>query len=181
MRTETQTPLAHLGEVPETYRHEWRHARAAAPLVLPGSVFKWYHLHREGDSVPPALDAEARRCVTDAVAAGDWGDRGVGHGLNFAVLHYSTTMANLSTAMAYLIVGVWAEHQELWEKLYTKDMREPGAFVRRERVGQDVVTLCVWELGVVCHERAAWHRYLFSARAEADKAAYLADTCHGRV
>ena len=40
---------------------------------------------------------------------------------------------------------------------------------------------CVWELGVTCHERMAWHRYLFSERAAADKRAWLEDLYAGPV
>jgi hypothetical protein len=36
-------------------------------------------------------------------------------------------------------------------------------------------------LGVICHERQAWQRYLFSARDTAAKRAWLADTYAGEV
>ena len=39
--------------------------------------------------------------------------------------------------------------------------------------------MCVWELGAVVHEREAWTRYLYSARDEHAKAAYLSDRFTG--
>ena len=62
--------LSELGNVPLTYTHEWRVAEPHEPLVLPGAIFKWYHVHREGVAIPAAMDAEARAIVTDALAAG---------------------------------------------------------------------------------------------------------------
>ena len=163
--------LAALGNVPASYRHEWRVATALVPIVLPHTVFKWYHVHREGVPVAAVLDAEARALLIDAALGGAWSPE---YGLNFALLH-------VSTAHAFLIAGVWRGHQELWERAYFKELAQPSPFVRTDLAGEDAPTMCVWELGVSCHERMAWHRYLFSARTEADKQTWLADTCSGRV
>ena len=40
---------------------------------------------------------------------------------------------------------------------------------------------CVWELGVICHERMAWSRYLFSDGTDEAKGAWLEDEYQGRV
>jgi hypothetical protein len=163
--------LAALGNVPPSYRHEWRVATALEAIVLPHTVFKWYHVHREGVPVPSALDAEARAVLLDAALGGAWT---AAYGLNFAMLH-------VSTAHAFLIAGVWRGHQELWVRVYVRELAQDGPFVRVEPSPEDWAALCVWEMGVSCHERMAWHRYLFSARTEADKHAWLADTYTGRV
>jgi hypothetical protein len=170
------TPVAALslgdfGNVPAAYEHEWRVAKPREPLVLPNAVFKWYHVHRDGVKVPHALDAEARAEIASAMATGAWTPE---YGLNFALLHLSTTHA-------YLIAGVWRGHQELWERVYWKELASGSPFTRINTGGEDTPGACVWELGVICHERMAWHRYLFSARMEADKRAWLADTYTGRV
>lgn len=171
MATSTSIPsLEDLGNVSVEYAHEWRVAEPRAPLVLPDTVFKWYHVHRAGEEVPAAMDAEARSVIA-AAAGGAWSPE---YGLNFALLH-------LSTAEAFLIAGVWRGHQELWLRHYLKDLRSPELFMRIPMDGEDAPGACVWELGVICHERMAWHRYFFSERAETDKRAWLADVCAGRV
>jgi hypothetical protein len=170
MNTSTLS-LDHLGNVPAAYEHEWRVAEPRDALVLPGAIFKWYHVHCAGVSVPEAMDTEARALIADASAQGKWSPE---YGLNFALIH-------LSTAHAFLIAGTWRGHQELWERIYYKELALPGPFARIATDGEDAPTACVWELGVICHERMAWHRYLFSGRTEADKRAWLADTYTGQV
>lgn len=166
-----ETVLPTIGNVPPAYIHEWRVAEPGPPIIARGAVFKWYTMHRHGEPAPAALVAEARQLVASSV---ERGEQETGYGLNFAFLHASTTTA-------YLIVGVWKAHQEFWETLYVKDVASGGPFVRQAHVGQDAPTLCVWELGVVQHERMAWHRYLFSPRTDADKLAYLHDLHTGAV
>jgi len=164
-------PLGDLGNVPVTYTHEWRIAHPLEPIVLPGAIFKWYHVHREGIAVPVEINAEAQTILTDAVTDGVWRPE---YGLNFALLH-------VSTAHAFLIAGVWCGHQELWTRAYAKDLTQSSPFTRTDMTGEDAPFACVWELGVICHERMAWHRYLFSARTDADKRAWFADLYSGRV
>lgn len=163
--------LSELGNVPAAYRHEWRVATPVEPLVLPRSIFKWYHVHREGTPVAPEIDAEARAIATEALAAGAWDPL---YGLNIAILH-------VSTAHAFLLLGVWRGHQELWLRVYARELGASHHFTRVDASGEDAPGGCVWELGVTCHERMAWHRYLFSSRSDADKRAWLADVYAGPV
>ena len=169
---ETSAPiLAHLGNVPRTYDHEWRVASPREPLLLPVAIFKWYHVHREGSIVPEEMDADARRVIAEAMAAGAWNPS---YGLHFALLHQST-------AHAFLIAGVWRGHQELWERIYARELATNEPFARVDMRGEDAPLGCVWELGVTCHERMAWSRYLFSDRTDAAKREWLADVYAGRV
>lgn len=163
--------LDHLGNVPAAYAHEWKVATALDPIVLPHTVFKWYHVHSAGVPVPAGLDAAARAVLIDAATGGAWTPE---YGLNFAQLH-------VASRHAFLIAGVWRGHNELWKRDYAWDLAAGGPFVRVDLAGEDAPTYCVWELGVISHERLAWHRYLFSARTAADKRAWLADTYSGRA
>lgn len=169
--TFTHSSLEELGNVPVTYHHEWRVATPRDPLLLPGAIFKWYHVHRQGNPVSAAMDAEARAEIAEAMRAGAWDPS---YGLNFALLH-------VSTAHAFLIAGVWRGHQELWERIYAKDLKTDSSFTRLPMDGEDTPAACVWELGVICHERTAWRRYLFSARDAAAKRAWLEDVYAGQV
>lgn len=163
--------LSDLGNVPTAYRHEWRVATPQAPLIVPGAVFKWHHVHRDGVTVPEPLAAEARETITDAAASGAWD---LSYGLNICQIH-------VSTAHAFLIPGVWRGHQELWQRPYVLDLAGGGPFSRIDTAGGAIPAACVWEFGVICHERMAWHSYLFSARDDAAKRTWLADTYAGRV
>jgi len=167
----TYPALDELGNVPAAYHHEWRIATPRDPLLLPRSIFKWYHVHRHGVPVSAAMDAAARAEIAEAMRAGAWDPS---YGLNFALLH-------VSTAHAFLIAGIWRDHQELWERIYAKDLAVDGSFTRVPAGGEDTPAACVWELGVICHERMAWHRYLLSARDAAAKRAWLEDVCTGQV
>ena len=165
----TTANLSELGNLPAAYRHEWRVAAPREPLLLPNAIFKWYHVHREGIPVPPQMDADARAVIAGAMAEGEWDPS---YGLNFALLHVSTTGA-------YLIAGVWRGHQELWERIYAKDLATDGPFTRIDAGGEDAPAGCVWEMAVICHERMAWIRYLFTERTDADKRAWLEDLYAG--
>lgn len=162
--------LAGLGNVPSSYRHHDRTIVPGEDLALPSARLKWYELRRAEVAVPRAFATESRAFLEQEVATGALQ---VGYGLGFVVLHYSD-------ALAYLIVGTWHNHQELWETLYIRDLARDNGF-RRARPGDDAPTLCVWELAPVWHERAAWVRYLHSARDEAAKRAYLVDRLAGTV
>ena len=172
MTTNIETPaLDHLGNVPAAYTHAWRVAEPHEPIVLPDRIFKWYHVHIEGAVVPEVMDAEARALLAADATSGGWQTE---YGLDFSLLH-------LSTASAFLIAGTWRGHQEMWERVYFKDLASAAPFELVPRDGQDWPGACVWELGVICHERMAWHRYLFTPRDEAAKRAWLLDTYRGRV
>jgi hypothetical protein len=159
--------LSALGKVPADYEHEWRLATPREPIVVPGGVFKWYHVHRDDVPVPDELDDAARRLIERDAAGWD-----LSYGLNFALIHQSVSWA-------YLIVGIWRGHQEWWERIYAVELKTPYAFTATEPDGAFMPGACVWELAVICHERMAWHRYLFSDREDEDKRAWLADTYDG--
>lgn len=163
--------LAGLGNVPMSYVHEWRVAQPQEPILLAGAILKWYHVRRRSTAISPELDTEAKLVLVAAATGGGWSQE---YGLNFALLHQSTTHA-------FLIAGVWRGHQELWERLYYKILEPDGPFTRADLTGEDAPAACVWELGVICHERMAWHRYLHSPRGEDAKRAWLSDTYGGRV
>lgn len=163
--------LSELGNLPPAYRHVWKVAEPLDPIVVPGAVFKWHHVHDQDSSVPAELDAEARAVIEAAAAGGEWE---LSYGLNFALLHVTRTHA-------FLIAGVWRGHNEMWERIYYKDLAQSDGFLPTEPAGGATAACCVWEMGVIYHEHQSWRRFLFSGRAAADKQAWLADTYTGRV
>ncbi len=163
--------LSDFGNLGAPYEHEWRAADPREPLVLPNAVFKWYHVHRVGETVSEAMDRDGRALIAGAISTGAWNPE---YGLNIGLVHLSTTHA-------FVIAGVWRGRNELWLRHYIKDLSTSEPFARIDVSGEDVPSACVWEMGVLCHERMAWHRYLFSARSDADKQIWLADAYQGRV
>jgi hypothetical protein len=165
----TSESLGHLGNLPESYRHEWRVATPLEPIVVPDGVFKWYHVHREGVGVDEHVDRTARELICDGAMT--WN---LEYGLNFALLHQSLERA-------FLIIGVWRGHQELWSRAYEISLADGDCFRRIEATEEFWPTACVWEMGVIQHERMAWHRYLFTEHTDADKLAWLDDCYAGMV
>ena len=163
--------LSELGNLPPTYRHAWKVAEPQEPIIVPGAVFKWYHVRDEDMTVPAELDAEARAHIITAAASGEWD---LSYGLNIALLHQTR-------AQAIVIAGVWRGHNELWERIVARELAAAAPLQLVQPAGGATPAACVWEFGVICHERMAWHRYLFSERSDDDKRAWLADTYSGRV
>ena len=112
--------LDYLGNLPGENTHEWRVATPLEPIVVSGGVFKWYHVHRDGVAVRGDIDAKARAVIADG--AQRWA---LEYGMNFSLLHQSTTGA-------YLIVGVWRGHNEWWRDIYAIGLDEQDEFSRNE-------------------------------------------------
>ncbi len=166
--------LEGLGNVPAAYRHHPRVVTPGDDLALPRAVLKWYEIRRGEAIIPRAFIRDARAFARLEAEAGALD---LGYGLGFVILHYAD-------ALAYLIVCVWRNTNELWETLYTRDLTGDGqgeSCFRRAQASGDAPTLCVWELAPAWHEREAWVRYLSSARDADAKRAYLDDRLTGTV
>ena len=101
---------------------------------------------------------------------------GLGDGLGFAILHRCG-----SEGFHFLLVQTWRNDNELWQTVWAKhDDADPGF---RPWVVEDGhrPTFCVWELGVVAHERLAWAAYLATERDAAARRTYLGDVFEGPV
>jgi hypothetical protein len=140
----------------------------AAPLVAlpPGSDLKWYNIARSGAVIPAGVQQEAREFLRGEVAAGRLA---LGDELGFVILHWAGEAF-------LLIVCTWRNDNELWETCWANlgDGFQP---IPRDEPHKP--TYCVWEMGAVLHEQQAWSRYLFSARDDQAKRAYLADQASG--
>jgi len=166
------TPESSAEPAPAAYRH---HSKLVAPredLVLPGLRLKWYDLRPEEYAIPGALARESRERIR-----GDVEGRRIDFGstMGFVILHVAG-----GTSVAMLIVNTWRNCNEIWETVYLKDLVADGPYRRYERSGH-LPTYCVWELGVVWHERNAFERYLRSPRDPVAVSAYFADRYEGAV
>ncbi len=166
--TETQTDLTGIGDLRGDYQHHPKLITPGDDIALTGSHLKWYDVRRSEAVISDEVGREARDLLRSETEAGRLELAGE---LGFAVLHLC------GDSFFFLIVCTWRNENELWETAYTKD---GGPF---QRVTQDGhrATFCVWELGAVLHEQQAWTHYLYSARDEPAKRAYLADRFTGTV
>lgn len=161
--------LDHIGNVDEDYRHVDKVIVPSDDLPLPTSRLKWYDVHRPQAVIGEDVRAEAGAFLTAEVATGRLAIAGE---LGFTVLHLC------GDSFYFLIVFTWRNNNEMWETVYAKDTRVGGSFALVPQ-GTHLEVICVWELGAVVHERAAWTRYLRSVRDQAAKIAYLEDRFSG--
>ncbi|HEX4746326.1 MAG TPA: hypothetical protein VFU99_05520 [Gaiellaceae bacterium] len=160
----------------EQFELEYHHtAKLASPqpsLTLGAAVLKWYDIAPEDAAVPIAIRAVARRCLRDAAKSGALD---IGGDCGFVILH------RCANDFYFLLVSTWRNENELWETVWAKRGVSDVFFGPWPTEGTHRPTFCVWELGVVAHERLAWTRFLRSAHDEAARRAYLGDLYVGDV
>jgi hypothetical protein len=102
-------------------------------------------------------------------------DKGIinpGNGLGFAILSESNlNVARWDKKYPIVLVNTLYEIKRSDKKIskFKKlNINEFGAF-------------CMWELGIVAHEKEAWKKYLASQRNQLDKEEYLFDKIEGNL
>lgn len=160
--------------VDPAYRHYPKHAEFRERVEAGGAALKVYHLTTADAPVPGEV---ANLCAdwlaeqaSAAVAPGDCG---------FVILH------RCGADFYFLLVSVWRGSNELWEAVWYRhsDMPAFAAFDSAYPPDAGVArpTFCVWELGIVAHESAAWGRYLASPRDDAARSRWVDDIFEGAV
>jgi hypothetical protein len=165
--------------VPPGYAHYPKQAVPRGMLATAGSTLKLYHLEKPGEPVPDAIAASARAFLSrEGLAAAELADGDAGMDCGFVILH------RCGADFYFLLLTVWRGANEAWEAVWYRDSGMAD-FARFEPAYPPAAmlrpTFCVWELGVVAHEAAAWSRYLASPRAEADLAYWRDDFFAGAV
>ena len=166
------TILAHVGA---EYVHYAKQAVPQEPLDLGRGALKFYHVEKPGEPVPEAVAAAAR-----ALLAREAGGRlGLDGDCGFVIVH------RCGADFFFLLVTLWRGSNEAWEAVWYRhgDMADFAPFdpAYPPAAGLPRPTFCVWELGVVAHEAAAWSRFLASPRAETDLAHWQGDLFAGTV
>jgi hypothetical protein len=165
--------------VPPDYRHYEKQAVPRGMVGAAGSALKLYHLEKAGAPVPDAIAASARAFLArEGLAAARLGSGEASEDCGFVILH------RCGADFYFLLLTVWRGANEAWEAVWYRDgtMADFARFAPAYP-GQAMLrpTFCVWELGVVAHESAAWSRYLASPRADADLACWRDDLFAGIV
>ncbi|MEU5694667.1 hypothetical protein [Actinosynnema sp. NPDC020468] len=169
----THAHLARITNVEDDYRHYPKEVVALpeADLVLPDAHLKWYEVREKDAVITTEVRADGTRFLHDQVASGALDISG---DLGFVVHHLC------GESFHFLIVCTWRRNNEMWETVYYRETKDSDHFRLLEQ-GTHLEVICVWEMGAVLHEREAWVRYLYSARDEAAKLAYLDDRFTGTV
>jgi hypothetical protein len=170
-QTRTEVPqLAYLGNiVPEGYEYREKLITPGADLILAEAYLKWYNLNLPDEEIAQESIEESRAFIATAVERlqirGEFG---------FVILH-------LCGSVLLLMLTTWRNTNEMWEVAYTKDLTRPGGYQPQISESDQRGTYCVWELGIVWHERGAWTRFLKSRRDDAAKLAYINDKGAGSL
>jgi len=156
--------IEQLGNI-KNYKHEPRTARAQGLVTNPKLVLKLYSMAK---SLHPT---ERTIYYTGKILENkiDEGEIKPLIGLGFAIL--SEDMLNVARwDTEYPIV--------LKNQIYgferSVDSLEPLNI-------NDVGSFCIWELGIINHEKEAWKKYLQSEKSELDKEGYIKNFIEGKL
>jgi hypothetical protein len=161
--------LDEVGVIKPEYTHVTKLVEPFPAEAVAGGLLKWYDIAPADQSISCETAGEARVALRDAAEAGALELEGE---LGFVILH------RCGESFYFLLSATWRNENELWETVWAR----PGddeVFAPWPLDTAHHPTFCVWELRAVCHEQAAWSRYLRSSRDEAAKSDYLEDAYRG--
>ncbi|HET6174430.1 MAG TPA: hypothetical protein VFD90_17610 [Gaiellales bacterium] len=161
------SPLDTAGAVRPGYQHVSKLVAPGATLAVSGGLLKWYDIATPDRPIADDLVALARATVEGAGAVSSPGE------LGFVILH------RCGDSFYFLLISTWRNENELWETVWAKPGQHEPDFMAWPLDNGHHPTFCVWELRAVCHEQAAWSRFLRSPRRAGDMDAYLADRYEG--
>lgn len=153
--------------VTKEYVHRDKLATPRENITIGKSRLKWSNIGYADAPVLPEVEALARAHIKKVGAEDDIG---------FVVLHRCG-----GGTFYFMGVQTWRGQNEVWETVYAKTGPNDPEFKLWTYKTAHRGTFCVWELGVVWHEKQAWVRFLNSARGEADLRRYLEDRYEGVV
>ena len=149
------------------YVHREKRATPREGMTVGKAHLKWSNIGYADAPVPAEIEALAREHVRKVGAEDDIG---------FVILHRCG-----GGNFYFLGVQTWRGQNEVWETVYAKTGPDDPHFKLWPYQTAHRGTFCVWELGVVWHEKQAWVRFLNSSRDEADLQRYLDDRYEGAV
>ena len=153
-----------LGGVPYTPRR----VRPLGLLQIDDWRVKVHGLSATPGELEDAAREGARKAAVEALPRPGIG--GGRYGVGFVIAHRSTN------AYSY-VVGWWSYGCLLSTAAYSARFSEPAEIARcpARQAG------CVWELGVIDHERRAWTRTMLGSNADGDVEGYLEAVLSGKV
>ncbi len=142
--------------------------------VEPDLTLKVYGLSRS-DGLPPSdevvvlateIAVRCFRAPLEPVMAGgvDWSTV-PNHGLGVLIVH-------VGREATFALLDYWVGENMLRHHVWAASHSDPTRF---ESLKGSDMSMCVWEMAVLQHERAAWLRHVLTADGQSDPAGYLAD------
>ncbi|MFH1211485.1 MAG: hypothetical protein V1659_00985 [Candidatus Woesearchaeota archaeon] len=149
----SQLNLENIGNIAHNYVHKPHivepHGLVYYPREAPELVLKLYEMYPEGRPLPVRLIGDSRVFLEDEIANSNLSPE---LGFGFAIV-----------SDGVLNAARWAEYGHepivLKNRVYTFQNNDLGTAVRQPDI-EDIGAFCVWELGVVGHEKAVWLRFL---------------------
>lgn len=164
--------ISELGNAfPEGYKYYKKKIIPGRLLHLPGASLKWYELYPADTGITQRQIIEARAFLE---AEAKTGRLKLQSELGFIILHRAGDCL-------LLLLTTWRNTNEMWESVYLKNIAEPDSYSALKFENDHKGTYCVWELGIVWHERNAWVRFIESARDDIAKEEYLNDQFSGMI
>jgi hypothetical protein len=164
--------LSELGNiVPEGYSYNKKKVKPGLILNLKEACLKWYNLYPAEREITEEQVYESKEFIKSETAAGRLE---LEKELGFVILHRAGDYL-------LLLITTWRNTNEIWESIYVKRAEETESYTRIKFTNEHRGTYCVWELGIVWHERNAWVRFIESKQDEEAKTVYLKDLFSGMV
>jgi hypothetical protein len=157
--------------VPENYSYSKKNIAPGLLLSVPGACFKWYNLFPPGTEITQEHVEESREFIKSEAIAGRLK---IESELGFVILH-------MAGDYLLLLLTTWRNINEMWQSIYLKKADLPENYTPLIFNNNHKGTYCVWELGVVWHERNAWVDFINSKRDHGAKLTYLNDVFSGSV
>jgi hypothetical protein len=158
------------GNVPDSYKHYPKRITPGDDLIAGDAYLKWYDIRRAEAVISDSAQSDAHAFVEAEIEAGHLN---LQRELGFVILHLC------GESFFFLIVSTWRSANELWETVYAKEGDAPFKLWPRDDTHKPV--FCVWELGAVIHEQKTWTQFLYSARDENARNAWIADRFTGEA
>ena len=155
--------------VDSSYVHHPKQAVPRGLLRIGTSTLKFYHVEKPGEPVFEAVDHKARAFLADEG----------GHAIGLDADHGFVLLHRCGRDFHFLLAAAWRGANEVWEAVWYRQGDMPGfapfPAAYPQAHGALRPTFCVWELGAVIHESAAWTRFLASPRGADDLARWRDD------
>jgi len=166
-RPNTSETTPNIGNLPKDYKHEPRRVNNVELIVTPSLILKKYTMNKENELFYCETLVETSDFISGQVAIGKIKPLS---GLGFVILsHGMINVARWDDKCPIVLKNQVYKYEKGHPSFATlQDIREAGSF-------------CVWELGIVNHERKAWKRFLSSQGTNEDKEKYLDDIMHQGV
>jgi hypothetical protein len=164
--------ISNLGNIiPEGYTYYKKIVKPCSQIILPTVSFKWYNLYPDDVSITSEQVSETKEFIKDEVKSGKLKFE---NELGFVILHRAGDYL-------LLLIATWRNTSEMWETVYFKKAANKKIYLPMQFNTDHKGTYCVWELGIVWHERNAWVKFINSNRDNESKLNYMNDLFSGEV